>query len=97
MESWEKVAHRDEECGFIMRCLRSAGVDGCRMGARQQRQWVPRMVEQEDEWQVISQEGECGIITQGFLWSLLETACCSTQGSWRAASDSFKSDVLQEA
>lgn len=49
MESWEKVAHRDEECGFIMRCLRSAGVDGCRMGARQQRQWVPGMVEQEDE------------------------------------------------
>lgn len=56
MESWEKVAHQDEECGSIMRCLRSAGADGCRMVAWQQRQWVPGMVEQEDKGQPISQE-----------------------------------------
>lgn len=31
MESWKKVAHRDKECGFIRRCLRSAKAGCCRM------------------------------------------------------------------
>lgn len=31
MESWKRAAHRDEACGFIRRCHRSAKADCCRM------------------------------------------------------------------